>query len=132
MNDMTNTNLEANQSLRRKERIYFSQHELAERFRALPEAEQKLHGRALIDRSIEVMPKRQTRWFSILATEPPPGLEIHRRAKKGKWVVGFGSHELNRAVDWIVEAYKLGFPVFYLRSVGGYGAGLGHPCEAER
>jgi hypothetical protein len=113
------------------ERRYLSQSELAERFQALPEADQRRHGEALIARSIEVLPKRQVRWFSILAHEQPP-LEIHRRARKGKWVVGFGAHELDRARDWIVEAYKLGFPVFYLRSIGGYGAGPGHPCEAAR
>lgn len=109
-----------------------SQHELSELFQALPKADQRRHGEALVARSIEVMPKRQTRWFSILAAEPPPQLEIHRRARKGKWVVGFGAHELDRAIDWIVEAYRHGYAVFYLRSIGGCGAGPGHPCEAAR
>jgi hypothetical protein len=110
---------------------YLSQHELGELFRALPEADQRRHGEALVSRSIEVMPKRQTRWFSILADEQPP-LEVHRNPRKRKWIVGFQAHELDRAVDWIVEAYRLGYSVAYLYTVGGYGAGLGHPCEVAR
>jgi hypothetical protein len=125
-------NPQTNQRPSCAKRSYLGQHELGDLFQALPEAEQRRHGKALVARSVEVLPKRQVRWFSILADEPPPQLEIHRRARKGKYIVGFASHELDRAVTWIVEAYKLGYSVAYLYAVGGYGGGPGHPCEVAR
>jgi hypothetical protein len=85
----------------------------------------------MVARHIEVMPKRQVRWFSIITAERPP-IEVHRNPRRGKWVTGFGAHELDRAVDWVVEAYRHGYSVFYLRSIGGYGGGPGHPCEVAR
>lgn len=99
---------------------------LGEAFRALPDDEQRRHAEAMLNRSVEVIPRQKRRWFAVLDDKAP--LEFHRKGR-GKLVAGFQDPE--RALDWIVAAYRLGLAVFYQRCADGYGGGPGHPCDVD-
>ena len=99
--------------------------DLGKRFRRVSPGKQRLFAEYAI--AVSCYEHKPKLYLSVIFDRKrPPDIEWHQR----RWNVFIAAFEdRERAIQWIIKAYSLGFGVHFQNSFKGWGGGLFHPCN---